>query len=148
MTRCVMYYSGINHVINKYACMHTHKVFNFFFIPNKSSAVAEIGDRARTKSAEKWGLLCPFPWPIPSGILIHPTVWPQYIRLQIGRQRSRSIGRNVTCNGRPKASGRLSRNRKLLHTWLGMIGVAVSGSKEATSDLAKLLPVDRQPLTV
>jgi len=29
---------------------------------NKSSAVAEIGDRARAKWPEKWGLLCPFPW--------------------------------------------------------------------------------------
>jgi len=28
---------------------------------NKSSAVAEMGDRARAKLAEKWGLLCPVP---------------------------------------------------------------------------------------
>jgi len=28
---------------------------------NNSSAVAEMGDRARAKWAEKWGLLCPFP---------------------------------------------------------------------------------------
>jgi len=29
---------------------------------NKSSAVAEMGDSARAKLAEKYGLLCPFPW--------------------------------------------------------------------------------------
>jgi len=29
---------------------------------DKSSAVAEMGDRARAKWAEKWGLLCPFLW--------------------------------------------------------------------------------------
>jgi len=29
---------------------------------NKSSAVAEMGDRVRAKWVEKWGLLCPFPW--------------------------------------------------------------------------------------
>jgi len=28
---------------------------------NNSSAVAEMGDRARAKWTEKWGLLCPFP---------------------------------------------------------------------------------------
>jgi len=28
----------------------------------KSSAVAEMGDRASEKWAEKWGLPCPFPW--------------------------------------------------------------------------------------
>ena len=32
-------------------------------IINKSSAVTEMGDRARAKWAEKlWGLPCPFPW--------------------------------------------------------------------------------------
>jgi len=31
---------------------------------------------------------------------------------------------------------------------LGVIGVAVSGPEEATSGLAKLLPVERQPLPV
>jgi len=65
---------------------------------NNSSAVAEMGDRARAKRAEKWcrrWLMCPFPWGgsgspsnamwpgprptyTPSGILIHSTVWPQY----------------------------------------------------------------------
>jgi len=51
-------------------------------------------DRARAKWAEMWGLLCPFPLggagsssntmshgprptSVPSGILIHPAVWPQ-----------------------------------------------------------------------
>ena len=62
---------------------------------NKSSAVAEIGDRARAKWAEKWGAVVPLsvrgaespsntmspgtrPTSVPSGILIHQTVWPQY----------------------------------------------------------------------
>ena len=61
---------------------------------NKSSAVAEMGVRARAK-AEKWGWGCCAPlggeagspsntmWPdlrptfVPSGILIHPVVWTQ-----------------------------------------------------------------------
>ena len=46
-------------------------------------------------------------------ILIHPTIWPQYTnvadmqtdRHTDRRQRSRSLGRTVTCNGRPKISG-------------------------------------------
>ena len=64
-------------------------------LQNKSSAVAEMGDRARTKWPEKWrrGCCVPFrggagspsntvshgqrPSPVPSGILIHPTVWSQ-----------------------------------------------------------------------
>jgi len=68
--------------------------------------------------------MCPFPWgklgphvtqfrlgrrrpSVPSGILIHPTVWPQYTNIvhrQTGQtgQRSRSIERTVTCNSRPK----------------------------------------------
>ena len=62
---------------------------------NKSSAVAEIGDRLATVDVgQKGRLLCPFAgggswapsntmWPrprstsLPSGILIHPSVWPQ-----------------------------------------------------------------------
>jgi len=52
-----------------------------------------MGDHARAKSVKKWGLLCPFPWgadflsktmlcgtrptSVPSGILIHPAIWPQ-----------------------------------------------------------------------
>jgi len=65
----------------------------------KSSAVAEMGDRARARWAEKWGGCCapfrggpeagspsntmwpgPRPTPIPSGILIYPTVWPGHQR--------------------------------------------------------------------
>jgi len=34
---------------------------------NKSSPVAQMGDRARAKCAEKWGLLCLFPWGICMG---------------------------------------------------------------------------------
>jgi len=29
---------------------------------NKCSAAAEMCNRARANGAEKWGLLCPFPW--------------------------------------------------------------------------------------
>jgi len=64
--------------------------------------------------------LFPFPWAtsasntmssgptsVSSGILIHPTVWPQYTNViqtgQTGR-RSRSIGRTVICSGRPKTA--------------------------------------------
>jgi len=46
----------------------------------------------------------PRPTSVPSGILILSTVWPQYSNVT-GRQtgkRFRSIGRTVTCNGRPK----------------------------------------------
>ena len=71
---------------------------------NKSSAVAEMGDRLATvdmgrKVGEeycapfRWGLLGPHPTvslglrptSIPSGILIHPAVWPQYTTLQADR---------------------------------------------------------------
>jgi len=62
---------------------------------NKSSAVAEMGDRLATidkgrkvgaavpLSVGRWAtsntmLPGPRPTSIPSGILIHPTVWPQY----------------------------------------------------------------------
>jgi len=41
---------------------------------------------------------------VPSGILIHPTVWPQYTNVTDRQtvQRSRSIERTVTCSGRAK----------------------------------------------
>jgi len=62
---------------------------------NKSSAVAEMGDRAKARWVKKWGVLCPLsvggagspsntlspnprPTSTPSGILINPTVWPEY----------------------------------------------------------------------
>ena len=44
------------------------------------------------------------PTSVPSGILIHPAVWPQYTNVtdrQTG-QRSRIIGQTVTCNDRTK----------------------------------------------
>jgi len=90
---------------------------------DKSSAVAEMGDRGRAKWAEKWRSCCaPFrggeagspsntmsPEPrltsVPCGILIHSTVWPQYTNVtdrQDRGQRSRSIGRTTTCSGRLK----------------------------------------------
>jgi len=51
----------------------------------------------------------PRPTSISSGILIHPTVWPQYTNVtdrhtltgQTGH-RCHSIGQNVTCNSCPK----------------------------------------------
>jgi len=60
---------------------------------NKSSAVAEMGDRGHNRYGPKRGGVCPFRgswdpvstmWPgsrparTPSFILIRPTVWPQY----------------------------------------------------------------------
>jgi len=64
--------------------------------PNKSSAVAEYGDRGHNRHGRKegGGLLCPFRgqlhgttsntmWPVsrctsvPSGVFIHPAVWPK-----------------------------------------------------------------------
>ena len=46
----------------------------------------------------------PRPTSIPSGILIHSTVWPQYTNITNRRDRqwSHGIGETVTCNGRPK----------------------------------------------
>jgi len=63
---------------------------------NKSSAVAEMGDRLTTiDMAKKWesavrelgphltqcGLGQGVPPSLPSGILIYPTVWPQYTNI-------------------------------------------------------------------
>jgi len=46
----------------------------------------------------------PRPRSVPSGILIHPVVWPQYTNVtdREDRQRAGSMGRNVTCDARPK----------------------------------------------
>jgi len=108
----------------------------------------------------------PRPTSVQSGILIHPTIWPQYTNVtdrQTDRQtgqRSRSIGRDVTCNGRPKKKPGLRVHARYMDNsnadgvdtensfTLGVIEVAVSGPEETTSDLAKLLPVERQPLPV
>jgi len=48
----------------------------------------------------------PRPTSVPSGILIHPTVCPQYTNFTDGEtgQRSHCIGRTLTCNGRPKTA--------------------------------------------
>ena len=81
-----------------------------------------MGHRATAKWAEKWGLPCaplfrerrgaaspsntmwpgPRPTSVPSGISIHPTVWPQYTTVtniqtdrHTQRQRSDNIGRTV-----------------------------------------------------
>jgi len=59
--------------------------------------------------------LGPRPTSVPSGILIRPTVWPQYANVthrqdrqtgQTGQtgHRCRNIGRTATCNGRPMTS--------------------------------------------
>jgi len=39
---------------------------------------------------------------LPSGILIRPTVWPQFTNVTDRQERSRTIGRTVTFNDRPK----------------------------------------------
>ena len=81
---------------------------------NKCSAVAGMGDRLVTIDMDRklgavplWGrgagspsnTLSPGPKPtsIPSGILIYPTVWPQYtnVKDRTDRQWSDSIGRTV-----------------------------------------------------
>jgi len=93
---------------------------------NTSSAVAEIGNRLATtlhgrKVAE---LLRPFPWKaespsnaippgprptsVPVGILIHPTVWPQYTNVT-DRQDNGPVAYNESetsfpCNGRQNAT--------------------------------------------
>jgi len=92
----------------------------------KSSAVAEMGDRlARTDMGRKVGRqLCPFPWragspsntmwpgsrptSLPSGTLIHQTVWSQCTNVmdrtdRTDRQRSDRIGRSVNKRS-PKSS--------------------------------------------
>jgi len=97
----------------------------------KTSAVPEMGDRLATiVMGRKVGATVSLfvggagfpsktmsleqrPTSVPSDILIHPTVWPQYINVicrqtdrtdrQTDRQtgqRSDSIGQTVTCNGR------------------------------------------------
>jgi len=56
---------------------------------------------------------------VSSGILIHPTFWPQYINVTVlqtdsqDRQWSRSIGRTVTCNGRPTRQTYMTKNGEL-----------------------------------
>jgi len=88
----------------------------------KSSAAAEMGDRLATidmgrkvqaavilsvggAGSQSIAMLPgPRPTSIPSGSLIHPTIWPQYTNVtdrQTG-QWSRSIGRTVTYSSRPK----------------------------------------------
>jgi len=79
-------------------------------VPDKSSAVAEMGDRLATvdmgRKVGGCSPLCPFwegasntmsrgprPTSVPNGISIHSSVWPQYTNLtrQTHRQRSDSI---------------------------------------------------------
>jgi len=98
----------------------------------------------------------PRPTSVPSGILIHLTVWPHNTNVrdrQTGQtgQRSRGIGRTVTCNGRsqkpgiytcvPRYMDKSNRDRVEAENSfaLGVIGVAVSGPEEATSGLVELL---------
>jgi len=93
------------------------KVHTMKFL-NKSSAVAEMaGDRlATTDMGRKVGSGCcapfrveragspsntmspgPKPTSVPSGILVHPTVWPQYTNVTDGKtgQRFHSTGRTI-----------------------------------------------------
>jgi len=48
----------------------------------------------------------PRPTSVPSGISVHPTVWPQNTNVtdRQNRQLSDSSGRTVTCNGRLKTN--------------------------------------------
>jgi len=81
-------------------------------MPNKCSAVAQKGDRLATiDMGQKLGAVCVCPfwagspsntmWPgsrptsVPSGILIHPTVWPQYANGQTDGQRTDRRWRTV-----------------------------------------------------
>ena len=98
----------------------------------------------------------PRPTSVPSGILIHLTVWPHNTNVgdrQTGQtgQRSRGIERTVSSNGRPQKPGIYTRvprcmdksNRDPVEAEnsfaLCVIGVAVSGPEEATSGLVELL---------
>ena len=90
-----------------------------------SSAVAEMGDRAEQSGPKSGGCCAPFHegaespsntvWPgprptsVPSGILIHPTVWPQYTNVS-GRQTDRH---DIQDNG-PIAMGELFKMNKRL----------------------------------
>jgi len=90
---------------------------------SKSSAVAEMGDRLATLDTARkvggGGCCAPFRggagfpsntmWPeprptcIPSGILIHSTVWPQYIIVTDMTNSPVAYGEPFYTNGRPKA---------------------------------------------
>ena len=73
---------------------------------------------------------------------------------------ARSIVRTVTCDGRPKSlvsvrvrvrymdisNGDVLETENSSTLGVGVIAVGVSGVEEAITGLAKLLPVDRQPL--
>jgi len=81
-----------------HACSHCRLNFLLIRRSNKSSAVAEMGDRLAMTWAEKWELLCPFLWGklgFPSNNVawaeayLHtkwhldlPTVWPQYTNVR------------------------------------------------------------------
>ena len=74
------------------------------------------------------------PTSVPSGILTHSAVWPQYTNVT---DRQDKQVRQQACKTQIPPYG-LSRCH----------GVAVSGPEEATSGLAKLFPVEKQPLPV
>ena len=89
---------------------HSLVLFNYY---NKSSALAEMGHRLATVDmGRKVGVAVPLfggelgphltQWPtsLPSGILIRPTVWPQYANVTDRQDRQRgqradSTGRTV-----------------------------------------------------
>jgi len=84
---------------------------------NKSSAVAEMGDRlaAIDMGLKVGGCCAPFregSWPtsVPSGIVVHPTFSPRYTNVtdrtkrQDRHHNSLIAWRTVTCNGRPKTN--------------------------------------------
>jgi len=122
-------------VLRLSVCMSVcHNYMSEFY--NKSSAVAEIGDRlAATDMGRKVGaLLWPFPWgkearslsntmspglrttstPSRPTILVHPTAWPQYanVKRQTNRQRSHSMRRTVLQTVAQKWSNMLSRKQR------------------------------------
>jgi len=55
---------------------------NYCNCRNKSSAVAEMGDRARAKWAEKWRVLYPFPWGAP---FCGKELGPHLVQCRLGR---------------------------------------------------------------
>ena len=70
--------------------------------------------------------LCPGPRPTtePSGILIHPTVWPEYINVtdrQTDRQTHRTVPQN-RANRRPKSGSEIGNSSVLFYVFKGLCG--------------------------
>ena len=67
-------------------------------------AIRKLGDDVPLSMAGRWDPSKIMSPRTPSGILIHPTVWPQYVNVtdRTDWESSRSTGLTATCNGRPK----------------------------------------------